>query len=189
MNFIFKPNKNLNKIVFSLISVVLISSCAKKDDYNLVIPNSSSETFTQKKTANKQSFVVAFKKDSSGKTISEHIHKTVIVEGTERDSLKTLKQRAKEKIVLEATEEINGVLIQSTSILDTTSVRVEQGGSNQNYSRQDLTQEAVSQTAGIARIIELNCKTLPTENNRLLLECEGYVTVPLIETIVFEEEI
>ena len=107
--------------------------------------------------------------------------------GNDSESLKSLRERAKKEIVQLATEEVNGVVISSSSEIDTVAISVD-SNSNTLYSRQDFTEKAVSQTAGIARIKDLQCQTLATQGSSLLVKCNADVTVQLIESIDIKQE-
>lgn len=129
-----------------------------------------------------------YQKDEDGQNITKTINRSTRVKGSDLETLKDLRERAKKQIVQIATEEVNGIVINSTQKINTTMIQVRQGNQNQQYSRQNFTEDAVAQTAGIARITNMVCDTLPSRGSSLELACSGDVTVPLIKEIFIDDK-
>lgn len=159
----------------------LLISCGSTSDYEVVTTKAESKTFSNKKNPNQvnSSFRIAYKLDSNGNKVFKRLTKTVTVIGSQRETLKSLKEEAKKQIVIEATEEVNGVVIQSSSESNTVNASTDKG----QYSRQDFTEKAVSETAGIAQIKDLSCNILPSGSDTIKLKCTGKVSVPLMVNI------
>jgi hypothetical protein len=172
--------------VFYLFTLVLLMSCGSTEGtkYNLVIPKSTSNTFkTSMDTLTDGSFKILYVKDQNGNNITKTLNRSTTIQGNETETLKQLHERAKKDIVQFTTEEVNGVVIRSSSKIDTTVVEVSSGDQTTRYSRQDFTEDAVAQTAGIAQVKNLQCETLPVKGKRLEVKCSADVTVPLIKEI------
>ncbi|MDC3211683.1 hypothetical protein NQU47_03815 [Pseudoalteromonas distincta] len=169
-----------------LFVTMTLVGCSNSEDkkYDLIIPQSYSPTL-EVKSAKKTngSFKILYLKGNDGNPITKTINRMTTVIGSDNETPKNLKERAKKEIVQIATEEVNGVVIKSTSKINTTVIDVDSGSTNTRYSRQDFTEDAVSQTAGIARIQHVQCETLPTKGSNLTMQCSADVTVPLIKEI------
>lgn len=173
-----------------LLMIASLTGCASSEQspYDLVIPKADSEVIEyQLNERSRGSFTIHYKKDRNDNPITKTINRSTTVIGNDSESLKSLRERAKKEIVQLATEEVNGVVISSSSEIDTVAISVD-SNSNTLYSRQDFTEKAVSQTAGIARIKDLQCQTLATQGSSLLVKCNADVTVQLIESIDIKQE-
>lgn len=176
--------------VLLLILITFLAGCAtsKNSEYDIVIPLAESNKIKPQPTEqSSSSFKIHYKKDINNKPIVKTINRSTTVMGSDDETLKNLKERAKKDIVQLATEEVNGVVIASTSKTNTTIINVDSNKNNTRYSRQDFTEKAVAQTAGIAQVKNLQCQTLPTKASNLTVTCSADVTVHLIENIDFTQ--
>ncbi|GAA0859394.1 hypothetical protein [Aliiglaciecola litoralis] len=176
------------RVAFLCITLVLVGcSSTQKNTYDLVFVKPQTDKIILPLAAKTDGgFKIYYQKDANGHNITKTLNRSTIITGNDTQTLKDLEDRAKKEIVQIATEEVNGVVIRSTSKIDTTVVEVSSGGNNTRYSRQEFTEDAVAQTAGIAQIRNLQCETLPSKGLSLIVKCSADVTVPLIKEIFIE---
>ena len=176
--------------ILPLILITFLAGCAssKNNEYDIVIPLAESNKIKPQQTEKSSgSFKIHYKKDINNNPIVKTLNRSTTVMGNDEETIKSLRERAKKEIVQLATEEVNGVVIASTSKTNTTVINVDSNKSNTRYSRQDFSEKAVAQTAGIAQVKNLQCQTLPTKASNLTVTCSADVTVHLIENIDFTQ--
>ncbi|WP_016957365.1 hypothetical protein [Catenovulum agarivorans] len=170
----------MTKLAVVIITSLFLFACAntQKQDYQLVYPQAADAKWLKAEQKQASGIRLEYEKDHNGKRVIHKLTKQVTVYGTEFDSMATLKQRAKEKAAQEATEEINGVVIRSTSKIDSTRIT----SSNGQFSHQEFEENALIETAGIAQVRNVSCKTEDNNAQVIKLLCKMDVLVPKIKS-------
>lgn len=174
---------NMYRLLILLVTSVLIG-CSSTPDYNVVHTSAEKPYWEENvNTSNEQAVGISYKRDSSGNKITHRVKKDVVVFGTEHESLSVLKRRARGKAVTEATEEINGVIIKATTQVDSMRYSFDDSSKTQQFSHQELNETAIQETAGIATVHNMKCKTEPTNADLIKLACVMDVHVPEIDKV------
>jgi hypothetical protein len=169
------------RIIVCSIFISLLSACGStSENSQIAIPGAEPRkgVFETNEKA-KRKYNIIYQTDARGNPIYQQTWTQVTVVGGEKDSLASLTGFAKEKAKQQAIEEINGVLIEDKTKINSISVKSE----NNQYSYQDMHSEYVSEALGIGKIKEQKCKSSLTVDNTIKLTCSILVEVPKIKKV------
>ncbi|KGJ87527.1 hypothetical protein [Thalassotalea sp. ND16A] len=170
----------MRKLVYSIV-LILLSACASTGgEQAIAIPSAQprANVFVNDKQVERK-YDIVYQTDAQGNPLFQQTWTEVTVVGGEKDSLASLSEFAKQKAKLLAVEEVNGVLIEDKTQINTVSVR----NQNNQYSYQDMQSESVNEVLGIGKVKKQQCDSSLTQDNTIKLTCKVLVEVPKIKQI------
>lgn len=165
-------------LIFLNVAFFLQACANQKETYRVIVPPAQSTIIGIAQSDN-NTFEIRYRYDQNGEMIFTSIHSTGEYSGGDRETIKSITDEAKQRMIQSAIAEANGVILSAKT--EVHQRQVQQNGQTSSYmSVQDETLQKIS---GFARIKEHECHTQSLPNGVTHATCKGVVEVPQIDSV------
>ncbi|MBF0219016.1 MAG: hypothetical protein HQL49_05735 [Gammaproteobacteria bacterium] len=164
-----------------LAAILLINTaCSHDRPYEVTPPPASSRHFNPDNNPELPPFVLVFQRNSKGEILTREVESEGEYIGGGRESYLEVESAAREAMLQQAVDSVNGVLVQSNIEI----MKHAWTGSSGAGGYQNAKQRSLAQVLGTARPLgDPDCQRRDSPAGTTYIHCRGRVEVPLIERL------
>lgn len=170
-------------VISAAVFITLTGCASNKPTYSVVVPVARSDVFIDETQLGNQKFELRYKTNAQGSPILRTLSSEGSYIGGGRESYDAVQNEAKTRMIRQAIDEVNGVLISAKT--EIVQKRFSNGEQSAGY--EDFKDETLSKVMGVARVIgEPKCLRQSSEPGTTKIHCTGFIEVPLVDIVTLE---
>lgn len=161
--------------------VAMIGCADNQPKYSVAIPVADSNVFIAETQINEQKFEIRYKTDARGNRSTKTINSEGSYTGGGRESYDEVQKEAKNRMIRNAIDQVNGVFIAGKTEVHQKSWQTS-GGLSGGY--EDFKDQTLSKVMGSAHLLgREQCHRESSEPGTTKIRCAGRVEVPVIDIV------